>query len=62
MGQEKVTKNKVKPVKSKESAALVDRTNRIRERAYELYLQREPGQGSSEDDWYRAEQELFSDQ
>ncbi len=33
----------------------------ISKRAYEIYLQREPHEGSPESDWYRAEEELYSD-
>ena len=33
----------------------------IRQRAYELYLNREPHSGTPEEDWFRAEEELYSD-
>lgn len=33
----------------------------ISKRAYEIYLQREPHEGTPEDDWFRAEEDLFSD-
>lgn len=33
----------------------------ISKRAYEIYLQREPNEGSPESDWFRAEEELYSD-
>jgi hypothetical protein len=33
----------------------------ISKRAYEIYLRREPHEGSPESDWLRAEEELFSD-
>jgi len=32
----------------------------VRKRAYEIYLSRDPGSGSPEDDWLRAEEELLS--
>ncbi len=33
----------------------------IKKRAYEIFLSREPHEGSPEDDWFRAEDELYSD-
>jgi Protein of unknown function (DUF2934) len=35
-----------------------NRSERIRERAYEIYLSRDPSQGSPEGDWWKAEQEI----
>jgi Protein of unknown function (DUF2934) len=35
-----------------------DRFLRIQTRAYEIYLTRDPGQGSPEDDWWKAEREI----
>ncbi len=32
----------------------------IRKRAYQLFLERGPFEGSQEDDWLQAEDELFS--
>ncbi len=34
---------------------------KIRDRAYEIYLTRQQGYGSAEDDWFEAERELVSD-
>lgn len=35
-----------------------ERIHRIRDRAFEIYQSREPNQGSAEDDWWKAEQEI----
>lgn len=35
-----------------------EKLQRIRERAYEIYIVRDPNQGSAEEDWWRAEQEI----
>jgi RecB family exonuclease len=35
-----------------------ERFHRIQERAYELYTSRNPNQGSAEEDWRKAEQEI----
>jgi hypothetical protein len=36
-----------------------DAAERIRARAYEIYLQRGDSAGSAEDDWLKAEQEIL---
>lgn len=33
----------------------------IRKRAFEIYLEREPDEGTPEDDWRKSEEELYSD-
>jgi hypothetical protein len=33
----------------------------ISKRAYEIYLEREPHEGTPEQDWYKAEEDLYSD-
>ena len=33
----------------------------IAKRAYEIYLEREDSEGSPEEDWFKAEEDLFSD-
>jgi len=35
-----------------------ERVHRIRARAYEIYSSRNPNEGSPEDDWWKAEQEI----
>lgn len=37
----------------------LDVAEKIRARAYEIYLQRGDGAGSAEDDWLKAEQEVL---
>ena len=37
-----------------------DHEQRIRQRAYELYLQRGHEEGHAEEDWLKAEQEILS--
>jgi hypothetical protein len=58
-------KKVIKPKSGKTRTARQDKTavstKAIRKRAYEIYLEREPGEGTPEDDWYRAEEELYSD-
>ena len=33
----------------------------IARRAYEIYLERDDNEGTPEEDWYKAEEDLFSD-
>lgn len=35
-----------------------EKVHRVRARAYEIYVSRDPNQGSAEQDWWKAEQEI----
>ena len=56
----KVAKGASKPAKNQEAVDAPNLEERIRVRAYELYLQRRGQGGSSEQDWLQAAAEMHS--
>ena len=61
MKEGKVRKRKAKGTKSAGQDLPGITKKAIRKRAYEIYIGREPHEGTPEDDWFRAEEELYSD-
>jgi hypothetical protein len=53
-----MTEATVDTTQSLPSEAQAGRDERIRLRAYELFLERKGGPGDAENDWYRAESEI----
>lgn len=45
---------------TRSASADVDIVDKIRARAYQIYLERGQTSGSAEDDWLKAEQEILS--
>jgi hypothetical protein len=52
-------KFEVRKTESRKNVFPINLEDEIRRRAYELYLQREPGSGSQAEDWFNAEREVM---
>jgi hypothetical protein len=59
---------KTKVIKGKDEGSKIDKKKSsgitdedIRIRAFDIYLEREPDEGTPEDDWRKSEEELYSD-
>jgi hypothetical protein len=65
MAKKIVTKKEGSKVKPKAAPKAKSRSRithaDISKRAYEIYLEREPHEGTPEQDWYKAEEDLYSD-